>query len=62
MNLSPFIKVDDVEQALAYYKNAFGGNEKILNETNGKTLHAELHVNETVVLHISSTYFQYIWT
>ncbi|AQM41468.1 VOC family protein [Staphylococcus cohnii] len=56
MKLSPFIKVDDVEQALTFYKNAFGGSEKILNETNGKILHAELHINETVVLHISSTY------
>ena len=28
MKLSPFIKVDDVEQALTFYKNAFGGSEK----------------------------------
>ena len=56
MQLSPFIKVDDVDDAVNFYKNAFGGEEKILNETNGLRLHTELHVNATVRLHISSTY------
>ncbi|MGJ5913026.1 VOC family protein [Staphylococcus equorum] len=56
MQLSPFIKVDDVDEAVNFYKNAFGGGEKILNETNGLRLHTELHVNATVILHISSTY------
>ena len=36
MQLSPFIKVDDVDEAVNFYKNAFGGEEKILNETNGR--------------------------
>lgn len=56
LQLSPFIKVDDVEEAVKFYKNAFGGEEKILNETNGRRLHVELHVTDSVILHISSTY------
>ncbi|WP_259338841.1 hypothetical protein [Staphylococcus equorum] len=28
MQLSPFIKVDDVDEAVNFYKNAFGGEEK----------------------------------
>ncbi|WP_251518195.1 MULTISPECIES: VOC family protein [Staphylococcus] len=56
IQLSPFIKVNDVEEAVNFYKNAFGGEIKKLNETNGHLLHAELHVNETIVIHISSTY------
>ncbi|MDW5471053.1 VOC family protein [Staphylococcus equorum] len=55
MQLSPFIKVEDVDEALKFYENAFGEEEKILNETNGR-LHTEFHVNATVILHISSTY------
>lgn len=56
MQLSPYIIVDDVEEALDFYKTAFSGEIKILNETNGRLLHAELHVSDDVVLHISSSY------
>lgn len=56
MQLSPFIKVDDVDEAVKIYKNAFSGEVKILNETSGRRLHVELHVNAKVILHISSTY------
>ncbi|MCD8872499.1 VOC family protein [Staphylococcus gallinarum] len=56
MQLSPYIIVDDVQEALDFYKTAFSGEIKILNETNGRLLHAELHVSDDVVLHISSSY------
>ncbi|SCT32023.1 VOC family protein [Staphylococcus caeli] len=56
MQLSPFIKVDDVKEAINFYKNAFGGEVNVLNEKNEQWLHAELHISETVILHISSTY------
>lgn len=56
LQLSPYIIVDDVEQALAFYKTAFGGEIKILNQTTEQILHAELHISNTVVLHVSSNY------
>jgi len=56
MQLSPFIKVDDVKEAINFYKNAFGGEVNVLNEKNEQWLHAELHIGETIILHISSTY------
>ncbi|WP_436861994.1 VOC family protein [Staphylococcus caeli] len=56
MQLSPFIKVDDVKQAINFYQNAFGGEVKILNEKNEQWLHAELHISEATVIHIASTY------
>ena len=39
MQLSPYIIVDDVQEALDFYKTAFSGEIKILNETNGRLLH-----------------------
>lgn len=48
--------MNDVREAVDFYKHAFGGEEKILNETNGHLLHVELHINESIVLHLSSTY------
>lgn len=56
MQLSPYIIVDGVQEALDFYQTAFSGEIKILNETNNRLLHAELHVSNNIVLHISSNY------
>ncbi|RXK17581.1 VOC family protein [Macrococcus sp. DPC7161] len=54
--LSPFIITDNVTKALESYQHAFGGEIKILNEHQGNVLHGELHVNDTIAIHVSSNY------
>ncbi|EKU47187.1 VOC family protein [Staphylococcus massiliensis] len=58
VSLSPYIIVDNVSDAIELYQEAFGGEVKILNKKKDDILHAELHVNQCVILHISSDYGQ----
>jgi PhnB protein len=56
MQLSPYITVENVKEAIDYYQSAFGGEVKILNKAKDNILHAELHVSTAVILHLSSNY------
>ncbi|WP_419791296.1 VOC family protein [Staphylococcus chromogenes] len=56
MKLSPYIVVNHVQEALDFYKSTFGGEVIPLNEHQGKLLHAELKIQEDVVLHLSDDY------
>lgn len=56
MQLSPYITVENVTEALDFYQSAFGGEVKVLNQTKDNILHAELHVSTAVILHLSSNY------
>lgn len=56
MKLSPYILVENVNEALHFYHDTFGGEKIILNEHQGKVLHAELKIQEDVVIHLSDTY------
>ena len=54
LQLSPYITVENVKEAIDYYQSAFGGEVKILNKAKDNILHAELHVSTAVILHLSS--------
>ena len=56
MKLSPYIVVNHVQEAIDFYKSTFGGEVVPLNEHQGKLLHAELKIQEDVVLHLSDDY------
>ncbi|HJF67783.1 VOC family protein [Staphylococcus kloosii] len=56
LQLSPYITVENVKEAIDYYQSAFGGEVKILNKAKDNILHAELHVSTAVILHLSSNY------
>lgn len=56
MKLSPYLIVENAGQAAEFYQHVFGGETKILNQQKDTVLHAEVHVNEQMVLHISSNY------
>ncbi|WP_412521505.1 VOC family protein [Staphylococcus simulans] len=56
MKLSPYLIVENVAQAAEFYQSVFGGEIKVLNQQKEQVLHAEVHVSESMVLHISSNY------
>ncbi|UEX90666.1 VOC family protein [Staphylococcus ratti] len=56
MKLSPYIVVNHVQEAIDFYRETFGGEVIPLNEHQGKLLHAELKIQEDVVLHFSDSY------
>lgn len=56
MKLSPYLIVSDVEKAVNFYNEVFGGEVIILNQQKEKVLHAEVKINEHIILHISSNY------
>lgn len=56
LQLSPFITVENVDEALEFYHHVFGGEIKILNKAKDRVLHAELHISASIVIHISSNY------
>ncbi|MCL6605892.1 MAG: VOC family protein [Paenibacillus sp.] len=49
ISVSPYIVVDQVQESVEYYQSIFGGEIKVLNEHNGKLLHAELHIGQTLI-------------
>lgn len=56
MQLSPYIIVNDVKKAADFYNSVFGGEIIILNQQKNKILHAEVQIDESTVLHLSSNY------
>jgi PhnB protein len=52
---SPFVIVDDVQQAVDYYQSILGGDIKVLNRQEGRLLHAELHLGGSHI-HFSDSY------
>lgn len=56
MKLSPYLVVNDVQEAMDFYQSIFGGKVIPLNEHQGKLLHAELKIQEDIVLHLSDNY------
>ncbi|MBD0383797.1 VOC family protein [Paenibacillus sedimenti] len=54
---NPFVVVNNCEEAIHYYRQIFGGDIKILNNHGGKILHAELHINGSMI-HFSDSYGQ----
>lgn len=55
VSASPYIIIEHVQESVEYYKSVFGGEIKVLNEHNGKLLHAELHLGQTLI-HFSDDY------
>ena len=49
VSVSPYIVIDQVQESIEYYQSVFGGEMKKLNEHNGKLLHAELHIGQTLI-------------
>ncbi|MCC3379019.1 VOC family protein [Paenibacillus farraposensis] len=52
---SPYIIVNDVQQTVDYYQSVLGGEIKVLNKQEGKFLHAELHLGNSLI-HFSDSY------
>lgn len=55
ISASPFVVVDNCKESLDYYQNIFGGEVKILNEHQGKVMHAELHLGKSLI-HFSDSF------
>jgi PhnB protein len=51
----PYILVDNVKETVEYYQSKIGGEVKVLNQQDGKYLHAELLLGNSP-LHFSDTY------
>jgi PhnB protein len=49
--LTPYLAVDDADQAIDYYKRAFGAKERVRMEApDGRIGHAELEVGDSLVM------------
>ena len=49
--VTPYLAVDDAEQAIEYYKKAFGAKERVrMDAPNGKIGHAELEIGDSLVM------------
>jgi PhnB protein len=49
--VSPYLAVDDAEQAIAFYEKAFGAKERgRMQAPDGKIAHAELELGDSVVM------------
>jgi PhnB protein len=49
--LSPYLAVEDANQAIDYYKKAFGAKERVRMEAPGGAIgHAELEIGDSVVM------------
>ena len=49
--LAPYLAVDNAAQAIDYYKNAFGAEERVRMEAPGGAIgHAELEIGDSVVM------------
>lgn len=56
MKLSPYLIVENVAKAAEFYQSVFGGEIKVLNQQKEQVLHAEVHITDAIVLHLSSNY------
>jgi PhnB protein len=49
--ITPYLAVDDAAQAIEYYKQAFGANERVrMDAPGGKIGHAELEIGDSLVM------------
>lgn len=55
ISTSPYVIIEKVQESVEYYQSVFGGEIKILNEHQGKWLHAELHLGQSLI-HFSDDY------
>ncbi|MBY0009067.1 VOC family protein [Paenibacillus typhae] len=55
ISASPYVIIENVRESVDYYQSVFGGEIKVLNEHNGKLLHAELHLGSSLI-HFSDDY------
>lgn len=55
ISASPYVVVDNIKESLDYYQSILGGETKILNEHQGKVLHAQLHLGNSLI-HFSDSY------
>lgn len=55
ISASPYVIIENVQESIEYYQSVFGGEIKVLNEHNGKLLHAELHLGNSLI-HFSNDY------
>jgi PhnB protein len=47
----PYLAVDDAEEAIAYYKKAFGAKERVrMPMPDGKVGHAELEIGQSIIM------------
>lgn len=58
--LYPYVIVEDVQGALNFYTEVFGGTTKILNAQEGRVLHAELFLANGGTLHFSATFGHHV--
>ncbi|HTX14500.1 MAG TPA: VOC family protein [Candidatus Baltobacteraceae bacterium] len=50
-SVNPFLAVNDVAQAIDFYRRAFGAKERMrLNGPNGKATHAEIEFGDSIVM------------
>ncbi|WP_151733356.1 VOC family protein [Paenibacillus tengchongensis] len=55
ISASPYVIIEQVQESVEYYQSVLGGDIKVLNEHQGKWLHAELHLGQTLI-HFSDDY------
>ncbi|WP_054942634.1 VOC family protein [Paenibacillus ihuae] len=55
ISASPYVIIENVRESVAYYQSVFGGEIKVLNEHNGKLLHADLVLGSSLI-HFSDDY------
>ena len=55
ISASPYVIIENVKESIQYYQSVFGGDVKILNEHEGKVMHAELVLGQSLI-HFSDDY------
>lgn len=55
ISAGPYVTIENVRESVQYYQSIFGGQIKVLNEHQGKLLHAELLLGESLI-HFSDDY------
>jgi PhnB protein len=55
ISASPYVIIENVRESVDYYKSVFGGEIRVLNEHNGKLLHADLLLGSSLI-HFSDDY------
>lgn len=55
ISASPYVIIENVRESVEYYQSVFGGEIKVLNEHNGKLLHADLVLGSSLI-HFSDDY------
>ncbi|WP_042198214.1 VOC family protein [Paenibacillus camerounensis] len=55
ISASPYVIIENVRESVEYYQSIFGGEIKVLNEHNGKLLHADLQLGQSLI-HFSDDY------